>query len=236
MHIDEYPKLAWYEAVVNACVHRSYGNGMKNLPVFVKMFDSHLLIESPGPFPPCVSPETIYEMHAPRNPRLMEAMFFLNLVRMNREGTRRMRDTMQEMGLPEPEFSQKQIDHALVRVTLRNSITHRKALIDSDVSRLVSEAIAADMSEHEKRVVNWVAERGKITINGTVKLLGIDWQSARKTLFGLCQKRVLQYIRFRPFKKDVRDSRAFFRLRSTDPIPEGGFEQAIDQIYILRPL
>lgn len=37
--VPEYPKMAWYETVVNACVHRSYGNGMKNMPIFVKMFD-----------------------------------------------------------------------------------------------------------------------------------------------------------------------------------------------------
>ena len=223
-HIDEYPKLAWYEAVVNACVHRSYGNGMKNIPIFVKMFDNRLVIESPGPFPPFVTPANIYEMHAPRNPRLMEAMFFLDLVRMNREGTRRMRDTMKEMGLPEPEFSQKQISHALVRVTLRNDIIHRKALIDFNVSKFVSEAIAADMSENERRLVNWVAERGNIRINGAVKLLGISWQSARKLLHGLCQKRILQYIRFRPFEKDKRDVRAYFRLRSSNPLPEGAHE------------
>jgi ATP-dependent DNA helicase RecG len=33
----EYPYGAWYEALVNACVHRSYG--LKNMNVFVKMFD-----------------------------------------------------------------------------------------------------------------------------------------------------------------------------------------------------
>jgi ATP-dependent DNA helicase RecG len=227
-HVDEYPKLAWYEAVVNACVHRSYGNGMKNIPVFVKMFDSKLVIESPGPFPPFVDPQNIYSMHVPRNPRLMEALFFLDLVKMSREGTRRMRDTMQNMGLPAPEFSQKQISHALVRVTLRNKIAQRKALVDFDVSKLISEAIAADLTEREKRLVNWIAERQTITINGAVKLLGISWQSAQKILFSLCKKRILQYVRFREFEKDVRDPKAFFRLRSSDPLPIGGFEQPID--------
>ena len=33
----EYPNAAWYEALVNALVHRSYG--MKNMNIFVKMFD-----------------------------------------------------------------------------------------------------------------------------------------------------------------------------------------------------
>lgn len=70
---QEYPKAAWYEAVVNACVHRSYN--MKNMNIFVKMFDDRLVVESPGGFPPFVSPENIYETSHPRNPHLMNAMF-----------------------------------------------------------------------------------------------------------------------------------------------------------------
>src|SRR5205085_7840872 len=33
----EYPQPAWYEAIVNACVHRSYS--LRNMNVFIKMFD-----------------------------------------------------------------------------------------------------------------------------------------------------------------------------------------------------
>jgi len=75
----EYPRDAWYEALVNACVHRSYG--LKNMNVFVKMFDDKLTIESPGGFPPLVTPENIYVTHHPRNPVLMHAMFYSRRVR-----------------------------------------------------------------------------------------------------------------------------------------------------------
>lgn len=46
----EYPEPAWYEGIVNACVHRSYH--LKNMVTFVKIFDDKLIIESPGGFPP----------------------------------------------------------------------------------------------------------------------------------------------------------------------------------------
>ncbi len=42
--VPEYPEQAWYEAVVNACMHRSYA--LKNMNIFVKMFDDRLVIES----------------------------------------------------------------------------------------------------------------------------------------------------------------------------------------------
>ena len=94
----EYPYDAWFEALVNACVHRSYG--LKNMNIFVKMFDDKLVIESPGGFPPLVTPENIYTSHNPRNPTLMRAMFYMGLVKEHAEGTKRMRDTMRHMQLP----------------------------------------------------------------------------------------------------------------------------------------
>jgi ATP-dependent DNA helicase RecG len=225
--VPEYPKAAWYEAVVNACVHRAYGNGMKNIPIFVKMFDDRLVVESPGPFPPFVTPENIYDMHHPRNPQLMDAMFYLEYVKCAHEGTRRIRDTMAAMSLPKPEFSQRQseVGNAIVRVILRNNIKQRRAWIDQDVSQVVTEAIAAGFSEIERRAVNWAAERGQISISDANKLLGIPWQSAQKLLVGLAARKVFQYIRFKPYKKNIRDPKAYFRLRSSLPLPEGAFEQ-----------
>jgi ATP-dependent DNA helicase RecG len=120
----EYPKTAWYEALINACVHRSYE--LRNMNIFIKMFDDRLEILSPGGFPPTVTPENIYESHHPRNPHFMEAMYYLHFVRCAHEGTRRMRETMIAIGLPKPEFSQKEIDYSQVKVTLRNDIKHRK--------------------------------------------------------------------------------------------------------------
>ena len=224
--VAEYPKVAWYEVIVNACVHRSYGNGMKNMPIFVKMFDDRLVVESPGPFPPFVTPENIYDMHHPRNPSLMDAMFYLDNVKCAHEGTRRIRDTMAAMRLPAPEFKQSEVGFSIVRVTLRNNIKQRRAWIDRDVSDLISEAIAIDLSELEKRALNWAAEHGAITISDANKLLDITWHKARKLLLGLAKKRIFQYIRFKEFEFDIRDSKAYFRLRSASPLPEGAFEQA----------
>jgi ATP-dependent DNA helicase RecG len=100
----EYPGDAWLEAVVNACVHRSYN--LRNMNIFVKMFDDRLVVESPGAFPLPVTPENIYDTHNPRNPHLMNALFYLDYVKCAHEGTRRMRDMMIGANLPAPEFTQ----------------------------------------------------------------------------------------------------------------------------------
>ncbi len=208
---DEYPKLAWYEAVVNACVHRSYG--LKNMNVFIKMFSDRLVVESPGPFPPLVTAENIYEVHHPRNPHLMEGLFHLDFVKCANEGTRRMRDSMKGMNLPVPEFEEKQsqVGYAIVRVTLRNNIRHRKAWIDSDAVALVGAAVLQELNREERQAVNFAAENGKVTVNQVQRFTGKSWQAAKNVLLRLEEKKILEHVK-RPGLE--RDPQAHFVLRS----------------------
>jgi ATP-dependent DNA helicase RecG len=191
----EYPKAAWYEAVVNACVHRSYGNGLRNSTIYVKMFDDRLEIESPGGFLPFINPDDIYSGGScPRNPKLMMAMYFLRFVKMAAEGTRRMRDTMTAMGLPQPEFSQTEIGHFRVRVTLRNDIQHRSKWLDKDVAAIVGSALAKSLTDTEKRILNFVAEHKAINVTQAVRLCGLEWGTAKKALGKLVGKGILHRI------------------------------------------
>lgn len=187
----EYPRFAWYEAIVNACVHRSYGDGMRNMVIFVKMFDDRLVIESPGAFPPFVNAQNIYDVHHPRNPCLMEAMYYLDYVRCAHEGTKRIRDEMRHMDLPGPEFVQEQIGHASVRVVLRNNIKQRKVWLDSDVAHLIGASLAKALTEQEKRVLNFAAEYGQISVSEAQRLTGRSWPSARTLLAKLTKMGLL---------------------------------------------
>jgi ATP-dependent DNA helicase RecG len=223
--ISEYPYEAWLEAIVNACVHRSYGNGMRNIPIYVKMFDDRLEVESPGPFPPTVTPENIYWTHNPRNPHLMDALRLLGVTRMSHEGCKRIKDSMLKLGLTEPTFEQDNRNNIIVRVTLKNSVNQRRAWIDHDVSKLVSDAVAVALSEDEKRILNYLAEHDKVSISDAARLIESTWETANNILIGLVRKTILQYIRFKPYMKDVRDGKAFFRLRSNKPLPPLAFEQ-----------
>jgi len=207
----EYPYDAWYEALVNALVHRSYG--LKNMNVFVKMFDDKLVIESPGGFPPLVTPENIYTSHHARNPTLMRALFYMGIVKEHAEGTKRMRDEMQGMNLPDPIFEQTEsgIGFSQVRVTLRNHIKQRKVWIDSDVTIALGEALAKNLTPEEKRVLNFVAEHGKINVTQCHRLLPslAKWHAAKKLLNRLVDKGLLRHIHSASVE---RDSRAHYVL------------------------
>jgi ATP-dependent DNA helicase RecG len=204
----EYPKAAWYEAIVNACVHRSYN--LRNMNIFVKMFDDRLQIESPGGFPPFVTPENIYSVSQPRNPHLMNALLFLRVVKAANEGTKRMRDTMAQENLPAPEFSQKDIGHPIVRVTLRNNVKQRRVWVDSTVSHIIGEIKSSELSEEEMRVINYVAENGSINVTQCQRLTGLNWPNSKKTLKRLATIEILVHMH-RPGEK--RDPYATFVLR-----------------------
>jgi ATP-dependent DNA helicase RecG len=206
----EYPKPAWYEAIVNACVHRSYSQ--KSMNIFVKMFDDRLVIESPGGFPPLVTSENIYDMHVPRNPCLMEAMYYLNFVKCAHEGTRRIRDTMASLGLPKPEFTQKEINYALVRVTLRNNIAVRKVYVDKDASAIIGAVIAQTLSENELRIINFLAENKKISVSQVQRLTGKSWPASSNLLKGLKKRGIVTDVR--KSKKKDRDPSARYVLRT----------------------
>jgi ATP-dependent DNA helicase RecG len=185
----EYPQDAWLEAVVNACVHRSYN--LRNMMVYVKMFDDRLVVESPGGFAPPVTPENIYETHNPRNPHMMNALFYFGQVKCAHEGTRRMRDEMLGADLPAPEFTQKEVGTHQVHVTLRNNIEARKEFVEAGALKLIGESVYEQLEQSEKQVINFVAERGHINVSDANRLLRKDWGTAKKILEALVRRKIL---------------------------------------------
>lgn len=181
--------------------------------IFVKMFDDRLVIESPGGFPPFVTPENIYNSHHPRNPHLMNAMFYFGLVKEHAEGTKRMRDSMAQSSLPEPEFKQTEsgAGYASVRVTLRNSVKQRKAWVDADASKVLDEAIAQNLSVEEKRIVNFVAEHGSINVTQCHRIIPSvsKWHGAKRLLQKMVQRGILKHVHSPTV---VRDSRSYYAL------------------------
>ena len=178
----EYPHDVWFEAVVNACVHRSYN--LKNMPTFIKMFDDRFIVESPGGFLYPTTPATVYDAHNPRNPYTMEALFYLDFVHCGYEGTRRMRAGMKEADLPLPEFRQSGDGSAahVVRVTLKNNFEHRKVYLVQDAARAVGETLYDALSEVEKQLINFASEKGEMSVSDAVRLTGKDWSTAKKIL------------------------------------------------------
>jgi ATP-dependent DNA helicase RecG len=189
----EYPSDAWYELVVNAVSHRSYN--IKNAPVFVKLFDDHMVVESPGGFMPQVTPETIYGLHRPRNPFLMLVLREFGEVRCISEGTRRVRTEMEQAKLPAPEFMQETRGQTAVRAVLRNDIANRTNSLDSEAYKVLGEALAFTLNPDERKIVNYVIEHGRINASDALRILSTTyWHTAKARLQGLVKRGILEFI------------------------------------------
>lgn len=136
-------------------------------------------------------------------------------VKCAHEGTRRIRDTMTEANLPLPEFRQvESTTTPLVRVVLRNSVRQRRVWIDSDITAIVGEAVMKDLSESEKRLINFAAEYGEISVSDAQRLTERGWSFAKRMLMRLVVKKIFEY---RSRTDIARDPKARFFLRRQRP-------------------
>ncbi|WP_299971548.1 ATP-binding protein [uncultured Roseobacter sp.] len=205
--VPEYPRDAWYEMLVNACVHRSFN--IRNAPVFVRMFDDRIEVESPGGFMPQITPETIVGTHRPRNPFVMRSLREFGEVRCISEGTRRMVAEMTAANLPPPEFKQRRTDNLSVICTLRNNVRDRSNSLDSDAYKSLGQAVAFSLTPEERKIVNYLVEHGKINVSGALRILTTTrWHTARDMLVELEKRGILDYVS----SGKPRDAHSHYRL------------------------
>nr|WP_294523391.1 ATP-binding protein [uncultured Rhodopila sp.] len=203
----EYPRWAWFESLVNALVHRSYS--YSGSEVTIKFFPDRVEIESPGGFVPPVNENTIYSVRATRNYHLMDALRYLGYVQMAREGTRRIRASMMEWGLPDPVFRQEALHGVVVRVTLRNDHETRKRATDRDVAQFFGVEAWKKLQEHEVKIVAFAFRNKSIQVSDAARLSGRTWHTSKKDLDRLVRKGHLVFIK----GEYERDSKAHYEIK-----------------------
>jgi ATP-dependent DNA helicase RecG len=203
---NEYPEWAWFEALVNACVHRSYS--FSGSEINVKFFPDRLEVESPGGFVPPVNERNIYFQRASRNPHTMDALRYLGFVRMTREGTKRMKESMEKWNLPAPQFSQEMVHGVSVRVTLRNDHEVRKRSTDKDVAAYCGVDRWKALAEHEIAIIGYAFRNSRIHVAEASRITGRTWNTSKKDLDRLVNKSLLTFV---PPKK-LRDPDAHYEI------------------------
>ena len=206
----EYPQWAWVEALVNACVHRSYS--FSGTEITVKLFPDRMEIESPGGFVPPVNEKTIYYTRSSRNHHLMDALRYLGYVRMAREGTRRIIESMKEYQLPDPLFRQEALHGVVVKVTLKNDQETHKRASDKDVAIYFGVELWKKLEEHEIKIAAFAFRNETINVSDAQRITGRTWATSKKDLNRLASKGILV---FEPGSYS-RDAKALYRLVKQD--------------------
>ena len=147
----EYPSIAVDEALVNAVIHRDYA---VTIPIYCTAYKDKLVVKNPGGIPQQVpqhfSLADINLESITRNPKLVEWMRLIKdendgfLVRALSEGTRRMLEEMEHIGLPAPDY----ITNNNTIVTLYNKTREQLQKYSSNT--------ATEVQEHTTLPKGWI--------------------------------------------------------------------------------
>ena len=105
--IWDYPLDAIREALINALIHRDYHRW--NVQTQIKIYDDHIWFYNAGGLPEGITLEQLKGAHpsVPRNPLLVHVFYLAGFIEEVGSGIGRMRKSLHEAGLPEPEFREE---------------------------------------------------------------------------------------------------------------------------------
>lgn len=103
VNVDEYPRAALREVIVNAVAHRDYS--LDGAQILLYIFDDRLEVRSPGILPNSVTLENIRTHYSrPRNETIARALLNLRYVNTLGSGVPRMINLLKEHSKREPDF------------------------------------------------------------------------------------------------------------------------------------
>lgn len=154
---EEYPKFVRQELIVNAVTHRAYS--ITGTDIQIKMFDDHIVVESPGKLPGLVRADNIRFTHFSRNPKIAEFLKNYKFVKEFGEGVNRMCNELQQVGLKDPVYHTNafMLQAVIYNTNVGKSIVEKaadsleklaiavnKSAIDSQKSAVGNEKLAID--------------------------------------------------------------------------------------------
>lgn len=163
------------EAILNAVSHRDYQLGGS---VFVRQYPRSLVIESPGGFPPGITPDNILDRQAPRNRRVAEAFARCGLVERAGQGINLMFEESIRQGKLRPDFTGT--DAYQVRLMLHGEVRDSRFVrfleqvhSETQTSFDVHDFLLLDLIHREESVPDSLQSRlGRLTELGVIETVG----------------------------------------------------------------
>lgn len=190
----ELPVEAVTEAIVNACVHRSYNN---NGSVQVMLFRDRLEVWSPGCMPQGITPEKLRMKHksVPVNPVLATPVYLAGYIEHLGTGTLDIIKKCEEKGLRTPIFD---LDEDVVITIWRKNIYQRDYVaqsITSDVAQNVAQNVAQSTTEKRlAEVLTLVSTMKHISQKEIAERLGVTRRTINRDLDALRASYRIEWI------------------------------------------
>ena len=178
--IPDYSLIGFREAINNALLHRDYS---RLDSVYIQWYSDHILISSPGSFPPGITTANIL-VHEPkpRNLRLAEAFKRVGLIEQTGRGVDKIFLGQLRYGRPIPDYSRS--DSTGVRVVIRGG----KSSLEFAAFVYKEEKDNRPLTLDELLVLNTVSYERRIDSSGVSLLIQKSPADARSVLEGLLEK------------------------------------------------
>lgn len=182
--VPDYSPLGFREAVNNALLHRDY---TRLDSVYVQWQHDHILITSPGGFPPGITTENIL-VHEPKpkNPRLAEAARRIGLIEQTGRGVDKIFLGQLRYGRPVPDYSRS--DETGVRVVLRGG----KSSLEFAAFVYQQEKGEKALTLDELMVLNALHYERRLDTVTAAQLIQKNQNDARSVLESLVEKGFLE--------------------------------------------
>ena len=190
------PHSSATEAIVNACVHRSYTS---NASVQVMLFRDRLEIWSPGSLPYGMTVEKMTKTHKsyPVNPLLAHPVYLTGYIERLGTGTLDMVDRCVAKGLKAPEFhfddeGQVIIWRKNVTPNVAQSVTENQS-----VSENVAQNVAQSLSKKDdriKRVLTSLISTPTVSQEEIAGILGVTRRTINRDLDILRQSYTIEWV------------------------------------------
>ena len=123
-----------------------------------------------------------------------------------------MAKSMEEHGLPAPEFKQETIHGLLVRVVLKNDSEYRRKAGATEVIDAFGAELWKTFTDDEQKLAEIAVRNGEINVSDAQRATGRTWHTAKKMLERMVVKGALVHVH----NQSDRDTRAFFRPRGQE--------------------
>ena len=177
--LDEYPRKAIREALVNAFAHRDYADTARK--VRLEVFRDKVVVSSPG-YPP--KPLTLAKLRqgrydsCRRNPVLAECLAALGMMEQRGTGFERIRAAMLDHGLDAHQLEQRD---GYFKVILPGPDGHYERLrVPADARGFVPPSVEAALNERQKRIIIQAQTEGRVSTAWVLEHLGVVRDTARR--------------------------------------------------------
>jgi predicted HTH transcriptional regulator len=185
IRVDEYPVEALREALVNAVAHRQYEDAGRK--IMLEVFSDRVVISSPGLPPSLLTLANLRKgKYRPcsRNPVLAQCLSYFHRIEERGSGFRRMRDQMLNHGLDQPLLG---TDTGYFQVTFPGPGENLERIRVPETRLAISPAVAAGLSERQRKIMAQAAEAGVVTNRWCVTNLKVVKDTAHRDLVDLVE-------------------------------------------------